>query len=78
MGLRHFLLVFDLDKQELVSQDAFDDGEEAATAYTALEREYRDRSDLEIVLVGADDIDTVRLTHGHYFNRGAASPYLTG
>lgn len=78
MGLQHFLLVYDLANQELVRQDTFEDGEQAAAAYTELEREYRDRSDLEIVLVGADDISTVHQTHGHYFNRGTASPYLAG
>jgi hypothetical protein len=28
--------------------------------------------DLEIVLVGADSLDTIRKTHGHYFTKAGA------
>lgn len=79
MALQHFLLVYDLRAQRLISQRRFDDGAEAAVAYAALEAENRGRSDLEIVLVGADSIETIKRTHAHYFERsGAASPYLAG
>lgn len=77
MSLRHFLLVYDLAAQHLIGQQEFDDGDEAATAYAALEREHRDRDDLEIVLVGADSIETIERTHAHYFDaRETGSPFL--
>jgi hypothetical protein len=79
MALQHFLLVYDLGAQHLIKQQEFDDGDEAATAYAALEREFQGRDDLEIVLVGADSIETIRRTHEHYFDAvGTASPYLAG
>ena len=79
MALKHFLLTYDLRAQQLVDQREFDDGAEAAQAYAELERDNRGRVDLEIVLVGADSIETIRRTHAHYFERaGAASPYLAG
>ncbi|HEY1774638.1 MAG TPA: hypothetical protein VGG41_00635 [Solirubrobacteraceae bacterium] len=79
MALIHFLLLYDLEAQKLISHEEFRDGDEAAQAYARLEAEYRGRSDVEIVLVGADSIDTIRLTHGQYFEEGeptAATPFL--
>jgi hypothetical protein len=77
MALQHFLLVYDLKAQGLISQREFDDGEEAARAYADLEQKYRGRDDLEIVLVGADSIETIKQTHAHYFDSaGNDSPYL--
>jgi hypothetical protein len=65
--LHHFLLVFDHSAQRLVSQEQFSDGATAAAAYAALEAQHRDAKNLEIVLVGADSLDTIMQTHGHYF-----------
>lgn len=77
MALLHFLLVYDFKAQRLIAQERFNDGEEAARAYADREREFKDRQDLEIVLVGADSIETIRQTHAHYFDSaGAGSPYL--
>jgi hypothetical protein len=79
MALQHFLLVYDLMAGKLIRQEEFSDGDEAAVAYGALEREFKGRSDLEIVLVGADSIETIRRTHAHYFDAvESASPFLAG
>ncbi len=79
MALRHFLLVYDLGAQHLIDQQEFDDGDEAAAAYAALERRNQGRNDLEIVLVGADSIETIMRTHAHYFDAVAtSSPFLAG
>jgi len=81
MTLCHFLLVYDLERQELVEQREFSDGEQATLAYTELEREHGGDRNKEIVLVGADSIETIRSTHAHYFARDVdrvASRYLTG
>jgi hypothetical protein len=74
MALIHFLLVYDLNKQTLVSQQEFRDGSEAAKAYAQMEARCRDAEDLEIVLVGADSLDTIKMTHGQYFDEAAAVP----
>lgn len=69
MAVVHFLLVYDHRLQRLVaSPREFRNGPEAAVAYAALEAEHRNDRDLEIVLVGADSIETIRRTHGHYFS----------
>ncbi|MFZ5853962.1 MAG: hypothetical protein ACOYXS_05565 [Chloroflexota bacterium] len=75
----HFLLVYDLSRQVLVSQREFHDPAEAAAAYAELEAAHRADRDYEIVLVGADSIETIMQTHGHYFSRSesdGSSKYL--
>jgi hypothetical protein len=71
MPLIHFLLVYDHARERLVRRHEFADAAEAAAAYTELERENRGKADIEIVLVGADSIETIRQTHGNYFNGDA-------
>jgi hypothetical protein len=55
-------------------QDVGSRGQEAARTYSEVERLRADTS-IEIVLVGADSIATIRQTHGHYFNNSAADPF---
>jgi hypothetical protein len=83
MSLIHFLLVYDRKAQKLVFEREYEDSAEAVKAYEETEEMYRDQHHMEIVLVGADSIETVKLTHGNYFEAGSgaepvASPYLTG
>jgi hypothetical protein len=79
--LIHFLLVYDRQQQTLVFQHGYSDAAEALKAYEAMEVKHRDDRQMEIVLVGADSIETVMLTHGNYFDaktEPSASPYLAG
>ncbi len=76
MSLIHFLLVFDHATQQLVVRRDFDNAGEAADAYTELEHAHRGEPNLEIVLIGADSIETIQKTHGNYFGRRSASPFL--
>ncbi len=80
-GIQHFLLVFDHDRGELLEQVPFGtDAKAALAAYSRREREHVGRSDaIEIVLIGSDSIETVRLTHANYFDGTVAvSKYLAG
>jgi len=83
MPLVHFLLAYDRNAQKLVFEQAYSDPREALKAYEELEETHRDNRQMEIVLVGADSIETVMLTHGNYWAQDpsagpASSPYLTG
>lgn len=79
MALVHFLLVYDRFHEQLVRQTPFADSRKAVAAYEQAEEQYRDERNMEIVLVGADSIETVMLTHGNYFDAvPSASPYLAG
>lgn len=77
--LKHFLLVFDHARGELVLCDPFDDVEAALRAYSAAEREHEANGQLEIVLIGSDSIETVKRTHSNYFDGSVArSGYFAG
>lgn len=69
-SLVHFLLVYSFDDGKLIHQDEYTDTAKAVLAYEAAESEFRNQDGLdkfEVVLVGADSIETVMRTHGHYF-----------
>ena len=73
-SINNFLLIFDHAKNELLEcQDFGQDVESATAAYAAAEREYQESHAIDIVLVGSDSIETVRLTHSTYFKNGAIS-----
>lgn len=80
MALQHFLLRFNLRTQALEGLEEFGrDADAAMNAYSQLEETYRDRDDqddFEIVLIGADSIETVRVTHSRYFNGGVTLPHV--
>lgn len=81
MPLIHFILVYNLGLGRLVETHEFKDSAAAVAKYGELERKHAGEGQFEIVLVGADSIDTIRRTHGQYFNGArdpAASPYLAG
>jgi hypothetical protein len=63
----HVLLVFDLVEQHLTRQDVFSDHDRAFDAYLKAEAEHRWDTSVEIVLLTADSLDTIRKTHGSYF-----------
>ncbi len=79
-GIQHFLLVFDHAQGRLISERHFgSQADEALVAYSNLERQHQDEKMIEIVLIGSDSIDTIRLTHANYYDGSVAvSKYLVG
>lgn len=80
MPLIHYLLIYSIDLGRLVKTEEFTDASKAAVTYAALEREYAGKGSFEIVLVGADSLETIKRTHGQYFEDDVAhaSPFLAG
>ncbi len=78
--IQHFLLVFDHEKGRLVETRKFgNDGKAAVAAYAAKEKAFQATPSIEIVLIGSDSLETVRLTHANYFNGLVkVSKYLAG
>jgi hypothetical protein len=77
--LRHYLLVFDHIRGQLIDEREFDNAPAALAAYSAAERKYDSESRIEVVLIGSDSRDTVRRTHANYFDGSVAlERYLTG
>lgn len=78
--IQHFLLVFDHEQGHLVEEKHFgDDGARALSCYAQLEQEHQGDRLIEIVLIGSDSIETVKLTHANYYDGTVAvSKYLAG
>jgi hypothetical protein len=77
--IRHFLLVYDRRKGQLIETKDFGSKSSAAlVAYEARERELWDQPWLEVVLLGSDSLDTIKVTHGHYFGVKPKSKFLAG
>lgn len=66
--IKHFLLVFDRESDTLlVERDLGSDADTATVAYEDAEAEFRDRPRVDVLLVGSDSIETVKVTHSTYF-----------
>ncbi len=79
-AIQHFILVFDHTKGRLVDEKHFGvDSQAAVTCYSELEKKFREQKNMDIVLVGSDSIETVKVTHANYYDGTAAiSKYLMG
>jgi hypothetical protein len=67
--IRYFLIVYDRRHGQLVEDPPreFDDQDVALDAYADTERQYGGDRNVEVVVVGADSLETVRQTHSNYF-----------
>jgi hypothetical protein len=76
----HFLLTYSLTQAKLVDLREFKDSAQASRAYVEAERANGRNLDCEIVLVGADSLETLQTTHAHYFGdqMESTSPHLAG
>lgn len=71
--LVHFLIVFDAAHGSLLELSQFDDADAAVEAYELVEGQYRDRHEVQVVLVASDSLDTVKNTHASLFETNASS-----
>jgi hypothetical protein len=65
--IQHFLIVYDIPTRKAQVRNFGTDYDAAQAAYAEIEGEMRDRDDLDIVLVSADSLETVKRTHSSYF-----------
>ncbi len=74
--IQHFILVFDRRAGRLLNQHDFGvEAKAAVVKYEELEEQYRDCPHMDIVLVGSDSIETVKVTHANYFDGSAKDVY---
>jgi hypothetical protein len=73
----HFLLTYDRSERRLVNMEKFRDGKKAVVAYGEREREFADRAQIEVVLLGADSEEAIRVTHPIYFETDFSLERLT-
>lgn len=71
----YFLLTYDRSKLRLVDIERYQDGEKAVDLYGERERQYADQPHMEVVLLGADSEEAIRVTHPTYFRDFEVEPF---
>lgn len=66
--IQHFLVIYDVSEGMAKVKPYGVDYEAAMEAYVTAEEEYRNREDIDVVLLGADSEETIRRTHSSYFD----------
>lgn len=67
-----FLFIYDRHTDQLRELIKYGTNHGAALqAYSAVELQYLDKPWMDIVLIGAESLDTIRATHSTYFDDGA-------
>jgi hypothetical protein len=71
-SIQHFLLIYDHAAGRLLDVEEFGtEAKKALSRYEQLEQLHRDERQMDIVLVGSDSLDTVKVTHANYFGKGS-------
>lgn len=68
--IKHFLVTYDIAAGKASVKPFGTDYEAAIEAYSRAEDAARDRNDLDIVLLSADSLATIKRTHSSYFDAG--------
>lgn len=78
--IHEFLLVYNATSGKLERCEDFGDDQAAAIkAYVDAERVHADEAGIQVVLIGSDSIETVRITHANYFGGSPLrSKYFAG
>lgn len=71
--IQHFLVTYFTREARVEVKEFGNDHDAALREYMELEHRYRDREDLDIVLLGADSLETVKRTHSSYFGEGRSA-----
>lgn len=67
--IEYFLLEFDRSMGSLLSSQEFGEDETAAVAaYEQLEAKHQGNRSIEVVLIGSDSLETIKVTHANYFS----------
>jgi hypothetical protein len=66
--IKHFLVVYDLAEGKARVESFGTDYDRALEAYAEVEQDLENRESFDIVLLGADSIETIKRTHSSYFH----------
>jgi hypothetical protein len=68
VDIKHFLVVYNLADGKAHVDPFGTDYEAALAAYARAEEDFANRETYDIVLLGADSIETIKRTHSSYFH----------
>jgi hypothetical protein len=64
----HFLVTYDVTRRKATVEEFGTDYDAAQQAYQQAEQNAGSRSDLDVVLLSADSLETIKRTHSSYFD----------
>jgi hypothetical protein len=64
---QHYLLIYDRQQGRIIRQAEFSHADEALTARFDAEREFSGKTEIEVVVLGADSWQDLTRTHSRYF-----------
>lgn len=67
MNFTYWLIVYKRSEGQLQRCDPFDSSRAALAERFRLEHEHRDDPDLEIVAIGSESLETLKVNHARYF-----------
>ncbi|MBI4898727.1 MAG: hypothetical protein HY827_10235 [Actinobacteria bacterium] len=67
MALVYFLIAYNTTTERRQSMEEYLHADAAMRDFAAMESEYRDSEDIQVLLLTADSLDTLKSTHPHYF-----------
>lgn len=73
VAIKHFLIVFDRRAGRQLRLEEYDDSARALAAYEAAESGKGQDKMIDVVLVGSDSLDSVKITHASYFREGVTA-----
>lgn len=65
--MSHFIIIFDRDRRVDAEVIRVEDSDQAVARLFELETKLRDDKSRGVVMLVAEDEDTIRATHSHYF-----------
>jgi len=74
--IKHFLVIYDIGAGKAEVREFGTDYDGALRAYDECEHEARDRANIEVVLLSAESLDTIKRTHSSYFESGRLDELL--
>jgi hypothetical protein len=66
--IKHFLVVYDLAAGKATVREFGTDYDAALAEYAEAEEDFANRGVYDIVLIGADSLETIKRTHSSYFH----------
>lgn len=68
IDIKHFLVVYNLEEGRAQVRPFGTDYEAALAAYAKAEEDFANRETYDIVLLGAESLETIKRTHSSYFH----------
>jgi hypothetical protein len=74
--IKHFLVIYDVEASQVQVKGFGTDYDKALLAYDKCEQDAHGRPNIEVVLLSAESLETIKRTHSSYFESGRLDELL--